>query len=163
MPNHKFWDQEKLNMAAAAKTHKQRRQVAAYLGTSPGAVAYQGGRERVRRGEYPPQHRWTPEEDAELLEASTGHAKVLARRWGIDEKKVLRHRLEVRRRGGRSVAHHRWTREDLETLRSFPTGKEAMEWARKRGISVNTARQRYYTGPPVEGRTDARRTGEEES
>lgn len=148
MANHKFWDQEKLNMAAAAKTHKQRRQVAQYLGTSPGAVAYQGGRERVRRGEYPPQHRWTPEEDAALLSASTDHAKVLARRWGIEERKVLRHRLEVRKRGGRTARHHRWTHEELATLREFPTVREAMAWAKKEGISVNTARQRYYTGPP---------------
>ena len=135
-------------MAAAAKTKKQRRQVAQYLGTSPGAVAYQGGRERVRRGEYPPQRRWTPEEDAALLAASVDHAKVLARRWGVPEKKVLRHRLEVRKRGGRTVAHHRWTTEELQTLRAFPTVREAMAWAKEKGISVNTARQRYYTGPP---------------
>ena len=148
MSNHKFWTEERLRLAASAKTESQVRAVAEKLETSPSAVRYQGGRERSRRGEARMFRNWTVEENQRVLEAETHREIVdLCEEFGMTVKQLQARRWRLRKVEGKSKTYHSWTEEELDTLRSKPTIHDALEWAEERGLSLSVARQRYYTGP----------------
>lgn len=137
------WNADTESRAAKATTPEQQAALAAELGVSQNAVRMVGVQVRKRLGISP--HRWTPEEDRRLLAAKTvAEARRIARDIGVVEDRVLERRRQLRSRSGKSVRMHRWTPEEDQEVTSLPSARAAVEWARERGLSENTARSKWY-------------------
>lgn len=90
-------------------------------------------------------HAWTRQEDRALRNApSADAARKIARKVGVPEHRAITRRHILRSESGKVRSRHVWTEAENRTVVSMPTAAAARQWARKNGLSENSANQKWF-------------------
>lgn len=138
-------DSDMVKAMKAAVTPDEVAEVAKRVGLPEARVREIGRSERMAALGLKAPHRWTKNEDRALLRAKTAEeARAVARRIGVPEHRAVLRRQELRIDRGVTRDRHVWTDEEHRELRALETSGEVRAWAEERGLSVNTARNKWH-------------------
>ena len=143
----RLWTPENVSRAVACRNREERKALALEIDTTEDAVRQVASRWRAATGKARPRHVWTEEEKKEVaMLRGRSAVEAFARRIGVTTQSAMTQRAKVRAQRGLRAKNHRWTHNEVETVKALGSMSEVRRWAQSRGLSEDSALYHWRGG-----------------